>query len=82
MEPLENALNAVGLRTPVMRFVAGAGVTGGILWGTKPALFFDASGNPRPWSLLETGPMRSETATILPWYVAASAIGLWLGAFI
>lgn len=74
MDPIYDLLTTLGMRTPLMRFVGIGAITGGVLWLTKPKLFFDAAGKPRPWTLTDRE-KPADDATALPWYVASAGAG-------
>jgi hypothetical protein len=77
------ALGAVGMGSPVGRFVGISGITAGILYLAKPSMFFDASGKARPWSVLSLGKdVGGVPATIAPFWVVSLFVGFIGATFI
>ena len=75
LTPIESLFANVGLRTPMSRGAVTAGITAAGIFALKPALFF-ANGEPRGFG---TG---GGTETLMPWYVAAGAVGLIFGVLL
>lgn len=73
-------LSAVGLYTPLHRFVAMAAIAASVLWIAHPATMFIVSADGligRPWAPLSD----AHTATYITWWAAAAAIGLFFALF-
>lgn len=75
---IEDALAAMGLRTPSSRMVFGIVSGSAVSWVMKPASMFTKDGKPRPWVLLDN----SKDATPFPFYGPGLALGVLFGVFI
>lgn len=82
LDPVENALDAVGLMqgpfAPVKRTVVGGAIGAGIVFGLQPALAFNEDGSLRPWSLTSSEP----DATPVPWWLMVAFPAFVLGILI
>lgn len=58
------------------RFIFGNLVGSGIVFAAKPSFAFTASGEPRPWALLNP---QAPTKTALPWWMPGLAFGFFSG---
>lgn len=77
------ALGAVGMGSPVGRFVGISAITAGLLYISKPSMFFDAAGNARPWSVLSLGRAKGGVpATIAPFWLVSLFVGFIGATFI
>lgn len=80
---LATALGALGMGSPVGRFVGFSGITAGILYLSKPSIFFDEAGNARPWSVLSLGRAKNGVPpTIVPFWAASLFVGFLAATFI
>lgn len=77
---IPTALSALGMGTPLGRFIGFSLITGGIIYVAKPSVFF-VDGVAKPWSLLTLGKPGSGgvRSTAVPWYLVALLVG-FLGA--
>lgn len=71
--PIKIGLASLGMGTPAARFVAFSAIGMVFVWAIRPSIAFDASGNPKPLTLLA---QPQEDSTPLPWYF----LGLLPGA--
>jgi hypothetical protein len=78
-QPIMSAYSAVGLNSPVTRFVATAVVAGGLTLVLKPSFAFDSQGNAYPWRLVDPN---SKQGTNIPWYFIPAAAGFFGGFMI
>jgi hypothetical protein len=70
-----NVFVAIGLTTPIRRFLAVSVLVGGVLYVLKPSGFF-YEGQGRPWSLF--APEDAQTPpTTFPWYIFALLAGVF-----
>ena len=77
-QPLMSTYSAVGLNTPITRFLGTAIVTGGLMLVTQPSFAFD-NGVAKPWTI--TNPS-DKNATLFPWYIVPAAAGFFGGFMI
>jgi hypothetical protein len=68
----------LGLNTVPKRFFAGVGMTGALLFVTRPSALFYEDGTPRPWSLTS----EEKGSTVIPWWIYSVAVGGILATFI
>lgn len=73
----ENAMAKIGVKSAWQVGLLAATLTGLVLWTWKPeSCFDDATGRPRPWSLLVENSNEGEPVpTIFPWYARAATVG-------
>ena len=75
---MEAVFRQLYLTTPARRFAAGALATGGLLVSARPEAMFEDE-QPRPWSMVVDSDETTVTPTMLPWWLAAGGVGLYLG---
>jgi len=82
MDPIENALDAVGLMqgplAPAKRTVVGAALGAAVTFAWKPEIAFNQDGTLRPWSAMSEEP----NATPMPWWMFVAFPALVLGVLI
>jgi hypothetical protein len=72
---IPTALSALGMGSPLGRFIGFSLVTGGLIYVAKPSIFF-VDGSAKPWSLLTLGkPSGGVKSTAVPWYLVALLVG-------
>lgn len=76
--PLMSTYAALGLTTPITRFVATAVVAGAGMLVLKPGFAF-SGGNARPWVLVDPN---NKEGTLFPWYLVPAAAGFFGGFMI
>ena len=74
--PLEYAMYAMGLTTPVSRFLAGFTVTESLVWMAKPSFAFDRLGKPISWAVSTNG------GTWVPWFMPGLVVGGVMALFL
>ena len=79
MQAIESAMTAIGLYTPVRRFLGFAAIAGFALYAIKPGAMFD-EGMSRPWAIFsdEEDPI---PGTSIPWWMLAIIIGVVAAMF-
>lgn len=82
LAPVEDVLDSVGLMegaaAPLKRTAVGLALGGIVVFGLKPALFFNTDGSLRPWSMMSADP----NATPVPWWVGVAFPAVVLGVLI
>jgi hypothetical protein len=79
---LQTALSALGMGSPLGRFIGFSIITGGAIYLAKPSVFF-VDGSAKPWSLLTLGkPSGGVKSTAVPWYLVALLVGFVGATFI
>lgn len=79
---LATALGALGLGSPLARFAGVSAITAGLLYLAKPALFFDAGGLPRPWSVIRLTNGAGTNPTPVPFWLFSLFVGFLAATFI
>jgi hypothetical protein len=84
MGRIPTALSALGMGSPIGRFVGFTVLSGAILYISKCPPFFSADGSAKPWALLTLGKPggKGVRSTAVPWYLVAVLIGFGMATFI
>lgn len=78
----ERTFSAFGLNEPISRFLSISLISAGALLLIRPMMFFDRSGQPRPWILLTDPEESSVEPTAVPWWLVVVLIGAFSGLLI
>jgi hypothetical protein len=70
---------AVGLKTPMTRFIVGSAVGALAVYAIRPATAFNADRTAKKWSLLAH---EGEPSTSAPWFVLALIPGVLFSTFL
>lgn len=77
--PWEQSLAGLGMATPGKRFIVGSAIGTALVWALRPGMAFDASGQPKSWTMISDG---SQDSTALPWWALAVAPGVIFSVFL
>lgn len=80
MATAQQLFTSLALTTPARRFAAGTLATGALLITMQPDAMFQ-DGHPKEWSLIIGEEDSDVGSTILPWWLAAGAVGSTMALF-
>lgn len=80
IQPIENGLSSIGVRTPTSRFALFGASTALALWMIKPTMYFSEDGEARPfapWVDYEDPDYDGDAEeTYMPWWAVSALVGV------